>query len=103
MSTEDDPEQTYTGQFGARFDRRNRKVPAPPPDIFRVVRMTDGPRLGPHGGPVYGSVDAVAVEMKPYRLEEWCCWWGNGPITADTHELMDVQPCASWEEDRGVA
>jgi hypothetical protein len=99
MSTEETnepaPERNHVGQLRAVFDRRDRQVPEPFEGIVRIVRLTD--RLGPHGGPLYGDYDGLAIETKADPLSSPCCWWGSGPISQETHKLVSLTPAASWE------
>lgn len=103
MSTEEISEPTaernHASQLRAVFDRRDRQVPEPFEGIVRIVRLTDRP--GPHGGPLYGNYDALAIETKGDPLPSTCCWWGNGPISQETHELVSLTPATSWEQDEG--
>lgn len=102
MSSEE-TDQTSTATFRVEFDRKGRTPPTPPPRIFRILRLAADQTGGRHGGPLYGSADAVAAETKAESTDEFCCWWGNALITEDTHDMVGFRPAASWEEDEGPA
>lgn len=71
--------------------------------IFRVLDMTEGPRLGTHGGPIYGNVDGLAVETDGGDPWGAYWWWGNGPISEQTHTCVALVPADSDERDEGAA
>ena len=102
----DASEPAYPQHFRAQFDIQGRAAQEPIPAILRLVSLTrqddpPGPRRGPHGGPIYGSRDGVAIETKPDSPMDWCCWWGKQGITERTHDLVAFTPAASWEPDVG--
>lgn len=101
MSDDDEPRVYGPPRLRAQFIRNDWTMAQW--RIFRVLNLTDGPRLGAHDGPIYGDVDGLAVETDGADPPRNYWWWGNGPISEQTHTCVALVPADFRERDEGAA